>query len=178
MITYLDFAEDDIQKVEDVLLQCRTKAEGSRRYGAPRYAPRAAIEVQYIKFIDPEHTSLRRVHNCFESAGKSTPRMWRRHPLWRDNGESKCFNCGQPGHSVAECPEPRDQAAIQRNRREFLDSTPVRFTGRYATSQKVLLDKFKPGELSEELKQALDILFTLLHEPRMVIESTLVVLDS
>ncbi len=49
---------------------------------------------------------------------------------------------------------------------------------RYATSQKVLLDKFKPGELSEELKQALDILFTLLHEPRMVIEFTLVVLDS
>jgi hypothetical protein len=49
---------------------------------------------------------------------------------------------------------------------------------RYATSQKVLLDKFKPGELSEELKQALDILFTLLRKPRTVIESTLVVLDS
>ena len=43
-----------------MLLQCRTKAEGSRRYGAPRYAPRAAIEVQYIKFIDPERVcSLR-----------------------------------------------------------------------------------------------------------------------
>jgi hypothetical protein len=51
-----------------VLLQCRTKGEGSRRYGAPRYAPRAAIEVQYIKFIDPEHVCSLPSH-CSAASG-------------------------------------------------------------------------------------------------------------
>ncbi len=157
---------DDIQKVEEVLLQCRTKAEGSRRYGAPRYAPRAAIEVQYIKFIDPERvcsllshysaaSELRADIDIFEGSTAASDRRarvrrgcggailyggahlpsclrysTRQRPAQRkvgtlptlfvlapntevvgdshrDNDESKCFNCGQPGHSVAECPEVR-----------------------------------------------------------------------
>ena len=30
-----------------------------------------------------------------------------------------CFNCGDPNHGVPQCPKPKDQARIDRNKAEF-----------------------------------------------------------
>eukprot|EP00956_Cyclotella_meneghiniana_P029569 scaffold72032_cov23-Cyclotella_meneghiniana.AAC.1 len=31
-----------------------------------------------------------------------------------------CWNCGDEGHGVSDCPKPRDEAAITKNRNEFM----------------------------------------------------------
>ena len=38
-------------------------------------------------------------------------------------GGNRCFNCGEPGHSMSDCKLPRDGRRIARNRREFQSSS-------------------------------------------------------
>ena len=85
-----------------------------------------------------------------------------------------CFNCQEPGHAVANCPYPRDREAIRNNRLRYQAEKAERqangeigedsgFHGRLhehvADTERILewIDKFKPGQPSDALKEALGV---------------------
>ncbi|KIR74415.1 hypothetical protein I310_02022 [Cryptococcus deuterogattii CA1014] len=84
--------------------------------------------------------------------------------------EDECWNCLQQGHSLAQCPYPRDQLQINHSRELFFyarDNLPPPWTERYlhdylnmrVTVQEKerrlkLLETFRPGEVGKELDQA------------------------
>lgn len=72
-----------------------------------------------------------------------------------------CFNCGNCGHSVQDCPEPQDVARIRANKRDFLDkfASPVTLKSRYHVDESAekRFGGFKPGVISENLKEALGL---------------------
>uniref|UniRef100_A0A4W3HBF7 Zinc finger CCHC domain-containing protein 8 n=1 Tax=Callorhinchus milii TaxID=7868 RepID=A0A4W3HBF7_CALMI len=67
-----------------------------------------------------------------------------------------CFNCGSTEHQLKDCPKPRDLARISEKRKEFMtmvsDSPHPNSQHRYHEEK---FDKFKPGVISDELKDAL-----------------------
>ncbi|XP_020386446.1 zinc finger CCHC domain-containing protein 8 isoform X1 [Rhincodon typus] len=67
-----------------------------------------------------------------------------------------CFNCGSTEHQLKDCPKPRDLARISEKRKEFMtmasDSPHSGSQQRYHAER---FEKFKPGVLSVELKEAL-----------------------
>ncbi|XP_069789333.1 zinc finger CCHC domain-containing protein 8 [Narcine bancroftii] len=70
--------------------------------------------------------------------------------------KSCCFNCGSTEHQLKDCPKPRDLARISEKRKEFMtmasDSPNSSSQQRYHMER---FEKFKPGVISEELKEAL-----------------------
>ncbi|XP_067861868.1 zinc finger CCHC domain-containing protein 8 [Heptranchias perlo] len=67
-----------------------------------------------------------------------------------------CFNCGSTEHQLKDCPKPRDVARINEKRKEFMtmasDSPNSGAQQRYHAER---FEKFKPGVISVELKEAL-----------------------
>ncbi|XP_067911146.1 zinc finger CCHC domain-containing protein 8 isoform X2 [Heterodontus francisci] len=67
-----------------------------------------------------------------------------------------CFNCGSTEHQLKDCPKPRDLARISEKRKEFMtmasDSPHSGSQQRYHAER---FEKFKPGVISVELKEAL-----------------------
>ncbi|RCI03719.1 Zinc finger CCHC domain-containing protein 8, partial [Rhizopus stolonifer] len=59
-----------------------------------------------------------------------------------------CFNCGESGHAYQHCPLPKDNARIAKKRREHVSVPPKDLAKEHG---------FKPGQLSEKLKEALGI---------------------
>jgi hypothetical protein len=43
-----------------------------------------------------------------------------------DRPKLKCFNCEKEGHMLGDCPDPRDEAKIAKNRKAFLKNRPPR----------------------------------------------------
>ncbi len=84
--------------------------------------------------------------------------------------ERRCFNCGEPGHAVAQCPEPKNRDRIRQSRIEFEESRAnqgddgageinghARLHEQVASAEQRLrwLDEFKPGQPSLALIEAL-----------------------
>ncbi|XP_059844199.1 zinc finger CCHC domain-containing protein 8 isoform X1 [Hypanus sabinus] len=67
-----------------------------------------------------------------------------------------CFNCGSTEHQLKDCPKPRDLARISEKRKEFnamaSDSPHSGSQQRYHAER---FEKFKPGIISAELREAL-----------------------
>ncbi|KAM0751707.1 hypothetical protein T439DRAFT_216916 [Meredithblackwellia eburnea MCA 4105] len=77
------------------------------------------------------------------------------------SGGRACFNCGSPDHVSGSCPLPRDPARIAENRLAFQEQTATAGEGGRlgALSERMRMmgfaDRFKPGEVSDELREAL-----------------------
>uniref|UniRef100_A0A8R1HY93 PSP domain-containing protein n=1 Tax=Caenorhabditis japonica TaxID=281687 RepID=A0A8R1HY93_CAEJA len=69
---------------------------------------------------------------------------------------ASCFNCCGD-HNIAQCPEPRDPAAIRKNKWEFQNKNAQQTAGRISKSVESGASKFQPGRLSQSLRDALDI---------------------
>ena len=82
-------------------------------------------------------------------------------PKVRLKSRSCCFNCGNPGHSLQDCTETHDMQRINANRREFLNkfASPVNSKTRYHFDDSAMkrFGRFKPGVISDELREALGI---------------------
>eukprot|EP01102_Stenamoeba_stenopodia_P009198 TRINITY_DN2704_c1_g1_i1.p1 TRINITY_DN2704_c1_g1~~TRINITY_DN2704_c1_g1_i1.p1 ORF type:complete len:296 (+),score=58.83 TRINITY_DN2704_c1_g1_i1:411-1298(+) len=82
-----------------------------------------------------------------------------------------CFNCGEAGHSFKECPKPVNQEKIREQRQLYMDSKPSssaignKDSGRRYFEEDPMekFKAFKPGIVSSQLRNALDILDTPLH---------------
>ncbi|KAL6053325.1 Zinc finger CCHC domain-containing protein 8 [Balamuthia mandrillaris] len=80
-------------------------------------------------------------------------------PIRNDNElplkeEPRCFNCDKPGHTLSECPLPKNRVAISVNRMAYQAQNTR--AERYASNQRLgFSSKFAPGILSDELKAAL-----------------------
>ncbi|KAJ8775413.1 hypothetical protein K2173_023178 [Erythroxylum novogranatense] len=75
---------------------------------------------------------------------------------------SRCFNCGSYGHSLKECPKPRDNVAVNNARKQHksrrnqnTDSrNPIRY---YQNSSRGKYDGLKPGCLGAETRELLGL---------------------
>ncbi|XP_073442134.1 zinc finger CCHC domain-containing protein 8-like isoform X3 [Dendrobates tinctorius] len=73
-----------------------------------------------------------------------------------------CFNCGSEEHQLRDCQKPRDPAHIDMKRKAFRDSCAESGNQNYQQRYHVeevaeRFGKFKPGNISEELQEALGI---------------------
>lgn len=82
-------------------------------------------------------------------------------PKVKLKSRSCCFNCGNPGHSLQDCPETHDLQRINANRREFHNkfASPVNLRTRYHLDDSAMkrFGRFKPGLITDELREALGI---------------------
>lgn len=67
--------------------------------------------------------------------------------------KNTCFNCNG-NHTIRECPEPKNQQMIQKNRSKF---QPFRHQERYHIDANQQFGHFLPGVLSQTLRQALGL---------------------
>jgi len=75
----------------------------------------------------------------------------------KSSSKSTCFNCGEPGCSLADCPHPKDQARIAKNRREFLNNNMSINSSRYHEDEPQKFSHLKPGLPSSKLRDALGL---------------------
>lgn len=71
---------------------------------------------------------------------------------------NQCFNC-MGDHLMSDCQKPRDQQAISKNRRSFLNKSGgggMKQT-RYHLAEEQIYAHLAPGKLSKELRKALDL---------------------
>lgn len=68
----------------------------------------------------------------------------------KSSGSNKCFNC-LGDHMITDCPHPKDQRAIAKNRREFQSRTAT--SVRYHVDER--FSHLRPGEASDSLRSAL-----------------------
>jgi len=137
-----------IQYYKDCIVDKRGDAKFLAKANIISVAPiydRAVITVMGEEVVEPEATQNK-------SSTPKTPRVQR-----------TCWNCGSTEHQLTNCPEPRNRAVIETNRREFLStsqSTPNSDTRYYVDELETSIDKkllkdFKPGVLSQNLRDAL-----------------------
>lgn len=70
----------------------------------------------------------------------------------KNSGSNKCFNClGE--HMITDCPQPKDQKAIAKNRREFQSRTAT--SVRYHVDER--FSHLRPGLASDSLRSALRV---------------------
>ncbi|XP_069671719.1 zinc finger CCHC domain-containing protein 8 homolog isoform X1 [Periplaneta americana] len=76
----------------------------------------------------------------------------------KNEGPSRtsCFNC-MGSHSLRDCPLPRDQSAIMRNRRQFSSTRHTSRASRYHLDDEQKFAGFIPGQLSTKLSKALGL---------------------
>lgn len=77
----------------------------------------------------------------------------------RRRAANLCFNC-RGEHSIAQCPEPKNFAAIRKNKAEFLNDKQQNQTGSGGRISKIASEKdakFRPGRLSQNLRTALNL---------------------
>ncbi|CAL2030033.1 unnamed protein product [Caenorhabditis brenneri] len=76
----------------------------------------------------------------------------------RRRAANLCFNC-RGEHSISQCPEPKDFAAIRKNKAEFLSEKQTVQNGNGGRISKITEQdaKFKPGRLSQNLRSALNL---------------------
>lgn len=75
---------------------------------------------------------------------------------------SRCFNCGTYGHSLKECPKPRDSLAVSNARKEHqlkknLNDGPHVLTRYYQNTPRGKYDGLKPGALESETRKLLGL---------------------
>lgn len=75
---------------------------------------------------------------------------------------SRCFNCGTYGHSLSECPKPRDNLAISNARKEHKlkknqNGGPHVLTRYYQNTPRGKYDGLKPGALDAETRKLLGL---------------------
>lgn len=75
---------------------------------------------------------------------------------------SRCFNCGTYGHSLNECPKPRDNLAISNARKEHQlkknqNGGPRVLTRYYQNTPRGKYDGLKPGALDAETRKLLGL---------------------
>ncbi|XP_062874163.1 zinc finger CCHC domain-containing protein 8 [Trichomycterus rosablanca] len=69
-----------------------------------------------------------------------------------------CFNCGEEGHQLRDCPKPKDMARINEKRKEFAQGNNQGNNQRYhAEEVEERFAKYKPGILGQELLDALGV---------------------
>lgn len=70
-----------------------------------------------------------------------------------------CFNCGKDDHNLRECPKPYNQIRIARNRNNFISrgSNKMQEFTRYHKEIDDRFSEFRPGMLSDKLKEALGL---------------------
>ncbi|CAN4091546.1 unnamed protein product [Withania somnifera] len=75
---------------------------------------------------------------------------------------SRCFNCGSYGHTLKECPKPRDTAAVNNARKQYKSRrnqsassrNPTRY---YQESPRGKYDGLRPGALDPETRKLLGL---------------------
>lgn len=75
---------------------------------------------------------------------------------------SRCFNCSSYGHSLKECPKPRDTKAVntarkQHNSRRNQNASSRNPTRYYQDSPKGKYDGLRPGVLDAETRKLLGL---------------------
>ncbi|XP_043094552.1 zinc finger CCHC domain-containing protein 8 isoform X2 [Puntigrus tetrazona] len=68
-----------------------------------------------------------------------------------------CFNCCSEDHQLRDCPEPKDMARINEKRKEFSQNNSQSNQRYHAEEVEERFAKYKPGNLSQELLDALGI---------------------
>uniref|UniRef100_H3C108 Zinc finger CCHC domain-containing protein 8 n=1 Tax=Tetraodon nigroviridis TaxID=99883 RepID=H3C108_TETNG len=74
--------------------------------------------------------------------------------------KSVCFNCGLSGHQLRDCPKPKDMAAINERRKEFVQNNNQVLLGNqryHADEIEERFAKYRPGILSDKLLTALGV---------------------
>uniref|UniRef100_A0A671SNY1 Zinc finger CCHC domain-containing protein 8-like n=1 Tax=Sinocyclocheilus anshuiensis TaxID=1608454 RepID=A0A671SNY1_9TELE len=66
-----------------------------------------------------------------------------------------CFNCCSEDHQLRDCPEPKDMARINEKRKEFSQNNNQSNQRYHAEEVEERFAKYKPGNLSQELLDAL-----------------------
>ncbi|KAK3609011.1 hypothetical protein CHS0354_019825 [Potamilus streckersoni] len=81
----------------------------------------------------------------------------------KERPKACCWNCGRE-HMLADCKEPRDQSKINESRMKHMADQAARSSGKPSSKRYHLeadvdprFEKFKPGFLSKELRQALGL---------------------
>ncbi|XP_046636742.1 zinc finger CCHC domain-containing protein 8 homolog [Daphnia pulicaria] len=69
--------------------------------------------------------------------------------------DNRCFNC-LGDHSLMNCPNPKNQKEISKNRSSFMQKQPARMN-RYHIDKPSKFDHFTPGVISRELREALGL---------------------